>query len=155
MSRISRLKWLGALPETAGLEPQDKVMLVMYFARKGYTVKQITDLDQIVLAHEVEFALQCEAAVAAMAAREIIKLLTALTALVDSPPSVIELKQFITRRQLPLQPRSVLMSIYDAMTSDDPTLISATVDPITGQPFNPVWTQLAIEQLYRLPATGL
>ncbi len=147
---MQKLKWLAALPNVAGLDPQSKTMLIMYFAANGYTVKQVLGLDRETLINLVKFALQCDDSAATAVATAITKLLADLSATADSPPPEAELKKFIKARQLQLQSKANMMAVYQALTSGDVTYNSFTADPLTGQTFNPVWLQLAIEQLYGL-----
>jgi len=147
---MQKLKWLAALPNVAGLNPQSKATLIVYFAANRYTVEQIVDLEQETLIGVIKFALQCDNSIAVATAQATTELLVDLIATADSPPSEAELKKFIVARQLQLQPKANMMSIYQVLTSDDATYNSFTVDPLTGKTFNPVWLQLAIEQLYGL-----
>lgn len=148
---MNRLKWLAALPSAAGVSQQGKAMLVMFFVRNDYTVDQIVGLEEQELTREIMFALQCDDSVATNAARVMTDFLGDLVKIADSPPSTAELRKFILDRQLQMQPKANMMDIYEFLTSDIPTYLSFTVDPLTGKIFNPVWLQLAIEQLYGLP----
>jgi hypothetical protein len=148
---MKKLKWLAALPDVGGMDYNHKTMLIRVLDRNGDTVESLVKLPPEALTKKVEFALQCDRPVAATIAEATVTLLNALIATADSPPSEAQLKKFIRDRQLQMQPESNMMGIYEALTSDDLTYNSFTMDPITGKAFDPVWLQLAIETMYKLP----
>jgi hypothetical protein len=149
---MKTLKWLAALPDVCGLTATTKGTLVVAFDRWGQSVEAIVDMPHGELTDMVALALMCDDDDAAVIARTAQVLLKDLIATADSPPSKEELREFITTRQLQLQSRANLLWLYELLTSDDPTHTSFTPDPRTSETFNPVWLQLAIEMICKLPA---
>lgn len=148
---MNRLKWLAGLPRVGGLTQHSKSTLIIALDRWEHSVEALVGMPDDKLTETIEFALMCsrkDAVVVAQATRE---LLTALIATAAAPPSQTELRKFVAERQLQLQARESMLGIYEALTSDDPTYNSFTIDPTTGKVFDPVWLQLALEMMYGLP----
>jgi hypothetical protein len=142
-------RWIVHMPNMEGLlNTSDLVTLALAF--QDADLRAVAEGSEHDIAHDVMFGIGCERPDAERIAKVLIDHLRELIELLDNPPSKDDIASYIHSHKLLLIHKGRRDHLYRTLFEEANWYF--VIDPTTGDPYNPILIQLALEMLDKRPA---